>query len=108
MAQEPNLVELLRAATLAAERQERPGLAKAGPLDEYLCEGHAEFRDLLDELKRYGVNHTDFARHIVRNKTTVHDWYRWGFSERKPIPDYAFRAARAMLKLCRLQAVIGG
>lgn len=100
MVQEPNLVALLRAAAARVEREEIRPLAKAGEasrVERLRCSDHAELVDILTQLERYGVTHSDFARYIDRDRSRVSNWFLYGYTERCQIPGYVLRAARELL-----------
>ncbi len=94
-----NLPELLRAAAARVERAELRPISKASPsrVERLRCEDHAELVDVLTQLERYGVTHSDFARHIERDRSRVSNWFLYGYTERCQIPAYVMRAARELL-----------
>jgi len=99
VAAETNLPELLRAAAARVERAELRSVVKAGAsrVERLRCEDHAELVDILTQLERYGLTHSDFARHIERDRSRVSNWFLYGYTERCQIPAYVMRAARELL-----------
>lgn len=102
MTQERDPIRLLRLAADELERERfhpRPLAKTRGEevIEALRAEGHAEFVRSCDLLQRQGTSHSDVARYFGVSRQTVSDWYHYGHSRNKQLPDYAVRGVGKLL-----------
>lgn len=95
-------IRLLRLAADELERERfspRPLAKTRGEemVESLRAEGHAEFVRSCDQLAQQGTSHSDVARYFGVSRQTLSDWYHYGHSRNKQLPDYATRGVGKLL-----------